>query len=256
MRTTQNRKRSRSSGGGYGNKRRRIFKRARRARDRVNTNFTRPQARTRTRLTRRKKRLYKRNLWIATTAMQKYRVAGSSSETIATPASLNSYTVKDYRVWRHPQNVTDAANWIDDSGDRTLTVAGNFFVWRGGEWKLTLAHENAENVAYRVEMVYHKNNGSLITGTFDKSIVGNNGNDASNEVTVLKTWEGMISPSSSVYFSHKIGITKVDRNRSENYRDQLGFLVYVGNTVTASAVDVTAILTINGHVCGDIITAT
>jgi len=28
------------------------------------------------------------------------------------------------------------------------------------------------------------------------------------------------------------------------------------NTVTASAVDVTAILTINGHVCGDIITAT
>jgi len=89
-----------------------------------------------------------------------------------------------------------------------------------------------------------------------KSIVGNNGNDASNEVTVLKTWEGMISPSSSVYFSHKIGITKVDRNRSENYRDQLGFLVYVGNTVTASAVDVTAILTINGHVCGDIITAT
>jgi len=162
MRTTQNRKRSRSSGGGYGNKRRRIFKRARRARDRVNTNFTRPQARTRTRLTRRKKRLYKRNLWIATTAMQKYRVAGSSSETIATPASLNSYTVKDYRVWRHPQNVTDAANWIDDSGDRTLTVAGNFFVWRGGEWKLTLAHENAENVAYRVEMVYHKNNGSLI----------------------------------------------------------------------------------------------
>jgi len=74
------------------------------------------------------------------------------------------------------------------------------------------------------EMVYHKNNGSLITGTFDKSIVGN-GNDASNEVTVLKTWEGMISPSSSVYFSHKIGITKVDRNRSENYRDQLGFLV-------------------------------
>jgi len=171
------------------NKRRRIFKRARRARDRVNTNFTRPQARTRTRLTRRKKRLYKRNLWIATTAMQKYRVAGSSSETIATPASLNSYTVKDYRVWRHPQNVTDAANWIDDSGDRTLTVAGNFFVWRGGEWKLTLAHENAENVAYRVEMVYHKNNGSLINGTFDKSIVGNNGNDASNEVTVLKTWK-------------------------------------------------------------------
>jgi len=60
-----------------------------------------------------------------------------------------------------------------------------------GNLRLRMKMQRMLHIVWR--WFYHKNNGSLITGTFDKSIVGNNGNDASNEVTVLKTWEGMIS---------------------------------------------------------------
>jgi len=55
-------------------------RRARSARDKVTTNFLRPLGRKYSnRLTRRKIRQYKRNLWIASTAMQKWRINQTSN---------------------------------------------------------------------------------------------------------------------------------------------------------------------------------
>lgn len=233
------------------------MRRARRAPDKVSTSHTRPIVRNyNKRLTRRKIRQYKRNLWIASTAMQKFRVIGTGSEVISTPANISAYTVKDYRMFKHPLDITSPSNWIDDSGDRSLTLVGSNMVLRGGEWNMTLAHENAENIDYRVYLCWYKKNSSLVSGSVDKALAPHGGNDTSNDVKTIRVWQGTIPPSSSVRFSHKLGIKMVDIGRSVNYEDQPGFVVMVGNTVTGTAVDVTAVLSVSVSVCGDVITAT
>lgn len=229
------------------------MRRVRRARDRTSTNYTRPLVRNlNRRLTKRKIRQYKRNLWIATTAMQKWRLGFTAASGIGTPADTTSYNSVPFPCYKTPVDITDPTNWSSDDGTRTVTTTGDVVILRGGIYTLTLAHENAENIDYRIYLVMLKDI-SLAQGTVDKSVMPIFADEAKSEVRLLKYWEGTLAPSTSMKLSHKLGITKMDKFFQTANKMQPCFVVCAGNTVTASTVTLSVVASIDCWMCADVI---
>jgi len=166
---------------------------------------------------------------------------------------VTSYSSVVYPVYRTPANILDLARWTSDDGSRTVSVIGDTAIIRGGIWTMTLAHENAENIDYKVILIRMKDY-AIASTTIDKALMPNFGDEPRDQIKIYKTWEGTLAPSTSLKLSHKLGIDKIDKFFNDQNKNQFAFVVNVGNTVTASAVPCTVVLSVAAWLCADVIT--
>lgn len=200
------------------------------------------------RLTRRKVRGYRRNLWIGSTVLPKYRLTGCDATAYNTPANLTSYTNKNYQMFKNTTtgvNVFSAAHYISDEGSYVPDAIADNIIFRGGESRIVLSTEADETVEYRVSVQYVKPGPSIpatsTTTDIEKSNYFNGGDNPSNQWKCLKTWSGFLEPKSAAAFSWRMRMSKL--NLQQFYTDGYGLYwhILVGNTVTAAANSVTIV---------------
>lgn len=251
MRTTQTRKRSYAgsqSGRPY-KKGRRYFKR------RKGSSISRGYASKSTtvgylrgkHLSARKKRQWKNRLIRSTDALQKWLGAGASTGTIATPASLITASYASLQIMKGAAgtpDITNPVNWVSyNGGVATITTAAGAAVCRGGYSEITLAHENAETIWYKIELCFTKDGvptGSLGTpsaiGKFNSAFEGTSLN---TDIKVLRTYEGFLENGTAKTFRMRIKPHRLDYQDFTGVKNVWFWGISVGNTVTASAVSVT-----------------
>lgn len=222
------------------NKRRRIFRRARRAG--VNAigisqygQRIRPIRQSRRRMN---KRAYKRNLYNFSSMIPRFQVYFAGSAGVNTPANLTDYTFNSYKCL---ETLFTPANWgsgIDNNSVPT-TITGPVIV-RGGEEKLTIASEAAESIDYKVQLVWLRRggtiiaNGSISKGSWPISTSNHLGNETSK---IVKEWQGTLQytgGSATFVYKPKLKVYKKESFET-NGNDCMYWYVYLGNTVTAAA---------------------
>lgn len=214
-------------------------------------------------LTRRKIRAFKRNLWNVSSIMQKFRAGGVGNATMYTPtaAALNMMKYQSWVPTYHPTNLTDSSNWVDDMGDRAITLAGNNVIIRGGTFHMSINHEvDTEDIEFDIYLCKIKGTSVvpyITAADANRCTSPNIGNDLSNDIKVLRNWRGKIKSQEGFSLDWKIPLMKVDKARHDALKDVYFFTVGIGATYSSSGDDqVRIILSSTAYCCADIITAT
>lgn len=251
MRTTQTRKRSRSSGGGYRNKRRKIFRRVRRAGVNATgiSQYGQRIRASRIRGRRMRRSLYRRNLYNFSSMLPRYHVATTSSNSRAAPTNLLEY---DFTRTKCLPGLFDSTKWVGSYDASTVpTAIGDYVIVRGGEERLTIASEATEAMDYRVQLVWLKPGATIPSeGNISKSSwsLDNSLRTGTETMKIMKQWEGTLQYlGGSATFIYKPKLKKYKRELTYNLDlDCMYWFVYLGNTVNTVAN--IAVITINSSV--------
>lgn len=242
-RTTQTRKRSRPSTWGRPMKRRRILRRRRGRANFASTQHgtVRPDYVPRMRMTRFKKRAYKRALYNYGQFTPRYHVSTSGTASLNTPATLTEYRFDAYECMNSLFDHTIYLNSLDGTAI-PANVNGPIFL-RGGECTLTLACEADEALDYKVQVVWLRKGGSVLaSGTYSKGTWSlSSTSDKPNETTmVLKQWSGVLEKGAGVIKFHYKPKPRMYKNEWYSAaNDEPYWYIYVGNSATAAAVGYT-----------------
>jgi len=209
------------------------------------------------RLTRNKIKAYKRALWTCSTGMQKYRLTGFSSTAIAAPASLSTYRSQAFQMFNTAttgSRITLASNYLNDAGTVNPSSVNNNVIFRGGTSILTLSHEGTECLEFLVHVVKVIDPDAVIDATqvdVAKTVLPVFG-DAFNGIKFVKTWTGFLENGAATKFQWKLGIQKIDWDR---FDQGIGYhwIVKIGNTHDAVAMNANMMIMENGYVCADVI---
>lgn len=255
-RTIQTRKRSRN--GAASNRpfkrSRRVFKRRKGgssisrgyASKAVTVGYLRPK-----RLSARQRRQWKNKLIRNTDTMVKWSSLSTSSATMSTPATLTGWSNACMQMMKGiagANDLTNPTNWISlRGGTAAIATNGGAPVCRGGFSELSLAHEQTETMQYKVEIYYSKD--GIGTGTWASPASLNKGVSVlvsatgNTDFKLLRQYEGYLEQNTAKTFRFRIPPFLLDYQDFNGAKNIYFWSVSIGNTVTATAVPVTGIVT-------------
>lgn len=180
-----------------------------------------------------------------------YSYVESSNATMTCPTSLTSMT---YASFLCLSDIGTSTKWSNPNGTSVPGSIGAGFTVRGGLSKITLASEAAEEIDYKVFLVWVKPGGTVpSSGTFDKMFNPVFSAVDSTDATcrIIKTWSGNLITNGCQSFYTKIKPKKYDQVLFGGTppTDAMYWYVGVGNTVTATTNACSLTLGVSVSVC-------